>query len=97
MKRPQSQVRLPWHTADHRQYLDFWWDEGATRLPQAVIEAVGGNVPGSGAAILGTEGAILLPHIGAPALHPVDKFADRAIPMARERKRLDQLGDLLWR
>ena len=73
--------------------LDFWWYDGATRLPQAVIEAVGGNVPGSGAAILGTEGAILLPHIGAPALHPVDRFAGRAIPTAPERNHYHEFLD----
>jgi hypothetical protein len=53
------------------------------------------NVPRAidrGAAILGIEGAILLAHISAPALHPVDKFAGRAIPTAPERKRLDELG-----
>ena len=42
---------------------------------------------------LGTEGAILLPHIGAPALHPVDRFAGRAIPTAPERNRFDEFLD----
>jgi hypothetical protein len=73
--------------------LEFWWYDGATRPPQAVVDAVGGNVPGSGAAILGTEGAILLPHIGAPALHPVDTFAGRAIPTAPERNHYHEFLD----
>ena len=73
--------------------LDFWWYNGATRPPQAVIDAVGGTVPASGAAILGTEGAILLPHIGAPVLHPVDKFAGRAIPTAPVRNHYHEFLD----
>ena len=73
--------------------LDFWW-YGATRLPQPVIDSVGGtHAEHPGAAILGTEGAILLPHIGAPALHPVDKFAGRAIPTAPERNHYHEFLD----
>jgi hypothetical protein len=73
--------------------LDFWWYDGATRPPDAVVEAVGGTVPSSGAAILGTEGAILLPHIGPPALHPATRFAGYAIPVAPERKHYHEFLD----
>src|SRR4029078_6885948 len=62
--------------------LDFWWRGGAARPPQAVVDAGGGTLPNSGAAILGTGGAILLPHIGAPTLHPADRFARGASPAA---------------
>ena len=51
------------------------------------------RVPASGAAILGTDGAILLPHIGAPVLHPVDKFAGRGIPTAPERNHYHEFLD----
>ena len=70
-------------TADRT--LDFWWYDGAARPPQAVADAAGGTLPGSGAVIVGTEGAILLPHIGAPTLHPAEKFAGREIPAAPAR------------
>ena len=50
-------------------------------------------MPASGAAILGTDGAILLPHIGAPVLHPVDKFAGRGIPTAPERNHYHEFLD----
>ena len=73
--------------------LDFWWYDGATRPPDAVAAAVGGTLPNSGAAILGTEGSILLPHIGAPTLHPADKFAGRATPSAPERNHYHEFLD----
>ncbi|BCS34485.1 NADH-dependent dehydrogenase [Luteitalea sp. TBR-22] len=73
--------------------LDFWWYDGATRPPQNVADAVGGKVPGSGAVIIGTEGAILLPHIGAPTLHPAEKFAGRAVPQVVERNHYHEFLD----
>jgi len=73
--------------------LDFWWYDGATRPPDAVAAAVGGTLPASGAVIIGTDGAILLPHIGAPVLHPADKFAGRSIPAAPERNHYHEFLD----
>ena len=73
--------------------LDFWWYDGATRPPDAVAAAVGGTLPASGVAILGTEGAILLPHIGPPTLYPADKFAGRSIPTVPERNHYHEFLD----
>jgi predicted dehydrogenase len=73
--------------------LDFWWYDGGTRPPDAVRDAVGGTLPGSGAVFVGTEGAILLPHIGAPTLHPADRFAGRAAPTVPERNHYHEFID----
>jgi hypothetical protein len=73
--------------------LDFWWYDGATRPPQAVADAAGGKLPGSGVVIMGTEGAILLPHIGAPVLLPADKFAGRTVPTVAERNHYHEFLD----
>ena len=76
----ENPVRVPRHAADTAgRPLDFWWYDGAERPPQSVIDAVGGKLPSAGVAMLGTEGAILLPHIGYPSLHPQSKFIDREI------------------
>ncbi len=56
--------------------LDFWWYDGDERPPQQVIDAAGGKLPSAGAVIIGTEGAILLPHIDYPSLHPLTRFQD---------------------
>ncbi len=58
-----------------------------------MADAVGGKVPGSGAVIIGTDGAILLPHIGPPTLHPVDTFATRTVPTVPERNHYHEFLD----
>ena len=73
--------------------LDFWWYDGATRPPQNVAAAVGGTVPGSGAVIIGTDGAILLPHIGPPTLHPASTFASRTVPTPEARNHYHEFLD----
>ena len=65
--------------------LDFWWYDGTERPPQQVIDAAGGKIPSSGAVMIGTEGAILLPHIDYPSLHPQARFVDREIEKGTSR------------
>lgn len=65
--------------------LDFWWYDGTERPPQQVIEAAGGKLPSSGAVLIGTEGAILLPHIDYPTLHPQARFLDHEIEKGESR------------
>lgn len=73
--------------------VEFWWYDGNVRPPQEVVDAVGGKTPGSGSAILGTEGAILLPHIGAPTLHPAATFAARPVPTVNARNHYHEFLD----
>lgn len=73
--------------------IDFWWYDGQERPPQEVIDQVGGKVPGSGAAIIGTEGAILLPHIAPPTLHPAERFAARPLPVMATRNHYHEFLD----
>ncbi|MGH9371072.1 MAG: Gfo/Idh/MocA family protein [Vicinamibacterales bacterium] len=73
--------------------LDFWWYDGAERPPQQVIDAVGGKLPSSGAIMIGTEGAILLPHIDYPTLHPQERFLDREITKGVSRNHYHEFLD----
>jgi predicted dehydrogenase len=73
--------------------LDFWWYDGAERPPQQVIDAVGGKLPSSGAVMIGTEGAILLPHIDYPTLHPQAKFIDREVQKGVSRNHYHEFLD----
>src|SRR5262249_21394598 len=73
--------------------LDFWWYDGIERPPQAVIDAVGGKVPSSGVAIIGTDGAILLPHIDKPLLFPTAKFAGYPMPAVTPRNHYHEFLD----
>ena len=79
------------HTAGDT--LDFWWYDGPERPPQQVIDAVGGKIPSSGAVIIGAEGAILLPHIDYPSLHPQAKFIDREIEKGASRNHYHEFLD----
>jgi predicted dehydrogenase len=73
--------------------VDFWWYDGEEPVPQAVVDQVGGKVPGSGVVFLGTEGAILLPHVGEPALYPADRFAARTMPQVAPRDHYHEFVD----
>jgi predicted dehydrogenase len=73
--------------------LDFWWYDGTERPPQAVIDAVGGKLPSSGAVMIGTEGAILLPHIDYPSLHPQEKYINREIEKGASRNHYHEFLD----
>ncbi len=84
---------FPGNTLTAGNTLDFWWYDGATRPPQNVADAVGGKVPGSGAVIIGTGGAILLPHIGPPTLHPAATFASRTVPTVEARNHYHEFLD----
>jgi predicted dehydrogenase len=73
--------------------LDFWWYDGAERPPQQVIDAVGGKIPSAGAVMIGTGGAILLPHIDYPSLHPAEKYIDREIEKVASRNHYHEFLD----
>jgi predicted dehydrogenase len=73
--------------------LDFWWYDGAERPPQQVIDAVGGTLPSSGSVMIGTEGAILLPHIDYPSLHPQARFVDRDVEKGTSRNHYHEFLD----
>jgi hypothetical protein len=73
--------------------VDFWWYDGAERPPQTVIDAAGGKLPSSGSVMIGTEGAILLPHIDYPSLHPQAKFIDREIEKGASRNHYHEFLD----
>lgn len=51
-----------------------WYDGDAEKSPE-IQQALGDfKVPGQGSLMIGTEGVMLLPHIGGPRLFPQDQF-----------------------
>lgn len=73
--------------------LDFWWYDGSERPPQQVIDAAGGKIPSSGAVMIGTDGAILLPHIDYPSLHPQARYLEREVPKGTSRNHYHEFLD----
>jgi predicted dehydrogenase len=73
--------------------LDFWWYDGEERPPHHVADAVGGKLPSAGAVMLGTDGAILLPHIDMPSLYPEAKYAEFELPQLEPRNHYHEYLD----
>jgi predicted dehydrogenase len=73
--------------------LDFWWYDGEERPPQQVVDAVGGKIPSAGSVIIGTEGAILLPHIDMPSLFPEARYAELELPEVTPRNHYHEYVD----
>jgi predicted dehydrogenase len=91
----QSKIRFvfggtPYTAGDS---LDFWWYDGPERPPQQVIDAVGGKLPSAGSVLIGTDGAILLPHIDYPTLHPQARFVDREVEKGTSRNHYHEFLD----
>ncbi len=61
--------------------VSVYWYDGTARPPEEIVKAAGGKLPDQGSVFLGTEGEMVLPHIGAPSLlgkaagKPVEKAA----------------------
>ncbi len=59
------------------------WYDGQTKLPAEVIALLEGeSLPDQGSLFIGTDGVMLLPHIGGPAFFPKAKFKDYQAPEA---------------
>ena len=50
------------------------------------------ELPGSGSALVGEAGTMVIPHWDVPRLFPEEKFRDFEIPAARRRQPLHELG-----
>jgi predicted dehydrogenase len=61
--------------------VNVTWYDGDMRPPQEVLSLLGTRrVPGQGSIMIGTDGVMLLPHIGMPVLLPEEKFKGRDLP-----------------
>ena len=59
------------------------WYDGDARPPAAVLALLGGRaLPDQGSLFVGTDGAMLLEHVGTPVLLPEEKFKGRPLPKA---------------
>jgi predicted dehydrogenase len=65
--------------------LDLWWYDGDERPPAHVLALAGEHMPKSGSVTIGTDGALVLPHIADPILLPADKFSTVERPTVEPR------------
>ena len=63
-----------------------WYDgEGHVPTHERLGLPADVSLPGSGSAIIGTEGTLLVPHVDMPRLAPTEKFASFEIPVQEAR------------
>jgi predicted dehydrogenase len=66
------------------------WYDGAKKPPTAVRALLeGDDLPGAGSIFVGTQGALVLPHVSRPLFYPDKKFKDLKFPALPE---LDHWG-----
>ena len=64
--------------------LPVTWYDGSARPPARVASLLEGkSLPKQGSVIIGTEGVMLLPHLGMPSLYPQKKFNEFIIKPER--------------
>ena len=64
--------------------LQLTWYDGEARPPAEVIALLGGaEFPDQGSILIGTDGVLVLPHGSRPALFPLEKFKDHALPRVK--------------
>lgn len=77
------------------EILPLEWFDG-NFYPPAEVQALlnnGDKYPEEAAMLVGTEGALLIPHGGTPVLLPVDKFASYNYPKLEERNHYHHFVD----
>lgn len=64
--------------------LPVTWYDGSAKPPKEVTDLLEGKqLPSQGSVIIGTEGVMLIPHVGMPSLYPKSKFADHKIEVVQ--------------
>ena len=74
--------------------LQVTWYDGASRPPAEIIALLEGKeFPDQGSLFIGTEGVVLLPHIGLPEMFPKEKFKDYKLPKLKGLNHWEQFID----
>lgn len=74
--------------------LPLEWFDGAFYPPQEIRSLYNGKeYPAESAMLIGTEGALLIPHGGMPVLLPEDKFKAHTLPELEERNHYHHFVD----
>jgi len=77
------------YTAD--KILPVTWYDGAQKPPAEIAAQLGiKRLPEQGSVFLGTDGVMVLPHVGRPQLYPVEKFHDYVAPDVGEANHWEQ-------
>jgi hypothetical protein len=70
--------------------LDFYWYDGGEQPPARVLEAVKLDKLPDGSVLIGTDGALFLPHMREPQIFPADKATAAADKVAQLRASIQE-------
>ncbi len=74
--------------------VNVTWYDGDERPPREVQALIGSHkMPGQGSIFIGTDGVMLLAHIGMPVLLPEERFKDFPIPKLERVNHYHQFAD----
>jgi len=74
--------------------LKLTWYDGDRRPPAEIQALIGSQkLPGQGSILVGSQGTMLLPHVGMPVLLPEEKFRDFQIPPFERSNHYWQFAD----
>ena len=79
------------YTEDDTLILE--WFDGAYYPPGEIRSLYKGDYPEESAMLIGTEGALLIPHGGTPVLLPEEKFSSYSLPDLEERNHYHHFVD----
>lgn len=86
--------RFPGNAKTASEVLPVEWFDGEFYPPEEVRALyAGGKYPEEAAMLIGTEGALLIPHGGTPILLPENKFKDDNYPKLEERNHYHHFVD----
>lgn len=85
---------FPGNNLTDSDVLPLEWFDGEFYPPQEVQDLYSGNpYPAESAMLIGTEGALLIPHGGMPVLLPESKFSDYKTPELEARNHYHHFAD----
>ncbi len=85
---------FPGNSLTDSDVLPLEWFDGEFYPPQEIQDLYSGNpYPAESAMLIGTEGALLIPHGGMPVLLPDSKFKDYITPELDERNHYHHFAD----
>lgn len=86
--------KFPGNEKTESEVLPLEWFDGEFYPPEAVRALyTGGEYPEEAAMLIGTEGALLIPHGGMPVLLPESKFKDHKAPELENRNHYHHFVD----
>ncbi len=82
----QVQYVFPGTTHTAESTVSVTWYDGRQKPPAAVRALLeGDDLPHTGSVFVGTQGALVLPHVARPLLYPDKKFKDLKLPSIVEK------------